>query len=217
VTSLVRPELGPSLPAVIRALPRWALLALGALALLVVLGLAGVAALRDNVHTATAVVAQRPAFNLIWRENQLRRVAPGPGERLRLETPEGSDAPQRFVVRALQLPSYRGEAGGEFPLFAAGLSDDLRAALPGFQPRGEGRTRVNELPGYQIVFQTKLGGRTAYGKRVLLLPDEPGAREGADLELISTRSKGIPRPEAVGANGALKTPLRSFRFGTQRP
>jgi len=181
VTSLVRPELGPSLPAVIRGLPRWALLGLGALALLFVLGLAGVAALRDNVTTATVVVTERPAFNLIWRENQLRRVAPGPGERLRLQTPTGSDAPQRFVVRALQLPSYRGEAGGELPLFAAGLSDDLRAVLPGYQPRGEGRTRVNELPGYQIVFQTKLAGRTAYGKRVLLLPDDgaqPGDRVG---------------------------------------
>lgn len=214
---LVKPEYGPPLPALVRGLPRAGRRTVAGLAALLLLGLVVGSALRDSVRTVPAVVSEPPAFNLIFREDQLRRVAPGPGERLRLETPEGSEAPQRFVVRTLRLPAYRGEAGGALPLFASDLGDRLSAALPGYQPRGEGRTRVNDLPGYQITFQTTLGRRTAYGKRVLLLPDEPGARDGADLELISTRSKGIPRPDAVGANGALKTPLRSFRFGTQRP
>lgn len=214
---LVKPEYGPPLTALVRGLPRAARRAAAALVALLLLGLVVGSALRERVRTAPAVVSEPPAFNLIFREDQLRRVAPGPGERLRLETLEGSDAPQRFVVRTLRLPAYRGEAGAALPLFASDLGDRLSTALPGYQPRGEGPARINDLPGYQISYQTTLGRRTAYGKRVLLLPDEPGARDGAEIELLSTRSKSIPRPDAVGANGALKTPLRSFRFGTQRP
>jgi len=214
---LVKPEYGPSLPALVRALPLGGRLAVAGLIALAVAGVIVVGALRDDIRTATAVVPEPFAFNLIFREDQLRRVAPGPGERLRLETLEANRSPQRFVVRNLRLPAYRGEVGGALPLFATGLGEDLRAALPAYQPRGESPARINDLPGYQITFQTKVGGRTAYGKRYLLLPDEPGARDGADLELLSVRAPAVPRPESLGVNGPLKTPLRSFRFGAERP
>lgn len=217
MTGLVEPEYGPTLPSIVGGLSRRWQLVVGCLLLLALAALGVGWALRKDVSTGTVVVTQAPSFNAIWREGQLRRVRPGPGERLRLETPAGSEAPQRFVVRPLRLPAYRGELGAALPLFATGLGERLRRSLPAFQPRGEGPARINELPGYQITFQTTLGGRTAYGKRVLLVPDEPGARDGADLELVSTRSKAIPRPDAVGSQGALKTPLRSFRFGTERP
>ena len=42
-------------------------------------------------------------------------------------------------------------------------------------------------------------------------------REGLDLTMLSERSPATPKADAVAANGPLKTPLRSLRFGTQRP
>jgi hypothetical protein len=77
---------------------------------------------------------------------------------------------------------------------------------------------VNKQPGYQIVFQARVGGRTTYGKRVLLVagPDPPPT-SGLDITMLSARSTAIPRADAVAANGALKTPYRSLRFGTDRP
>jgi hypothetical protein len=35
--------------------------------------------------------------------------------------------------------------------------------------------------------------------------------------MLSERSPAIPRADAVAANGPLKTPLRSVRFGANRP
>ena len=35
--------------------------------------------------------------------------------------------------------------------------------------------------------------------------------------MLSARSPAVPRADAVAANGALKTPYRSLRFGTERP
>jgi hypothetical protein len=92
--------------------------------------------------------------------------------------------------------------------------------VPGFVLRSEGRARINTSPGYQIVYQVQIGGHTGYGRRVLLVPDpgtEPHPRVAADLDLRSTRSPAIPNADAIGNNGVLKTPLRSFRFGTARP
>ena len=77
---------------------------------------------------------------------------------------------------------------------------------------------INKQPGYQIVFQARVGGHTTYGKRVLLVaaPDPP-PREGLDITMLSQRSPATPKADVVAANGPLKTPLRSLRFGTQRP
>ena len=42
-------------------------------------------------------------------------------------------------------------------------------------------------------------------------------RRGATLELLGTPAAGIPNAGAIGDAGALKLPLRSFRFGTEAP
>jgi hypothetical protein len=95
---------------------------------------------------------------------------------------------------------------------------------PAFVLRGEARARINDNPGYQIVFQTKRDGTTVYGKRVLLyddLDDDDATLNRptvlADIMLLNDRSAAIPNANAVGGNGALKDPYRSFRFGRERP
>jgi hypothetical protein len=217
---LVKPEYGPSLPALMRTWPRPRRLAVtAALALVVVVAvaLAVLRVVRNDANTSVAVVQGPPAFNLIWR-NDLKRVAPNPGELLRLENRSGAGLLQRFLVRPLHLAPYRGDVFGVLPLYAATVTmREIRQDYPDAIERGEGKARINELPGYQVIFQTNVGGHVAYGRRILLLPDEPGVREGAQLEMLVTRSPAVPRADAVGGNGPLKTPLRSFRFGTERP
>ena len=94
----------------------------------------------------------------------------------------------------------------------------MRRTIPGFVWRGDGRVNYNRQPGYEILFQAKIDGRTTYGRRTILLPggDTP-PREGVDISMVAARSDAIPRVDAVGAaNGsALKTrdPLVPLRHG----
>jgi hypothetical protein len=144
-------------------------------------------------------------------------VAAHPGELLRLESDASRPDRQSYVVRELHMPPYQGDVSSGFLIASARMAEQMAAADPNFVYRGEGRARINDLPGYQLLFNTKRGGKTVFGRRVLLVPDEPGARDGADLLLMAGYSKAIPNVDAVGNNGLLKTPLRSFRFGTERP
>lgn len=216
----VRPEYGPSL--VTLAGPRWRALtpnarrALVAAAVAVVL-LGALLVLRGGGDDRTPVVVREPlAFNLL-RPAGLQRVDPQPGEILRLVSDPGRKDQQTYVVRPLRLPPYRGDVSAGFLVATARMAERMAAADPHFVLRGEGRARVNDLPGYQLVYVTKRDGVTAYGRRVLLVADEPGARDGADITLLADRSAAVPNVDAVGNNGLLKTPLRSFRFGTERP
>ena len=96
----------------------------------------------------------------------------------------------------------------------------MRRTIPGFVWRGDGRVNYNRQPGYEILYQAKIDGRTTYGRRTVLVPgDDTHPREGVDISMVAARSDATPRVDAVGAtNGsALKTAIRSFRFGTQRP
>lgn len=216
----VRPEFRPTLPELLgprlRRLSRVgvALLALAGVALvalLVVLGGGGGAA------TQTVVVRQPVAFNLVYDGDRLERAAPPAGASLLLRTVAADPDPETFTVRPITLPPYRGDAAGIEPVVASGLIAQMRRADPGFILRSESRTRINSQPGYQIQFQTRVAGRIAYGRRTILFPDEPGVREGADITVLSVRSPTIPNVDAVGSNGPMKQPYRSFRFGTERP
>jgi hypothetical protein len=220
--SVVRPEFGPTLPELlgprIRALPRAGQIALAVAAGVAVAAILAIV-LRDNRDTREHAVVRTPiAYNLVYPPT-LERVRPRGRETLRLQTPPGAEAPQSFAVRPLRLPPYRGDAGAVLTVMSANLIDRMRATIPGFIWRGDGRVNYNRQPGYEILFQAKLGGRTTYGRRTMLLPggDTP-PREGVDIMILAARSPAIPRVDAVAATtGALKTAIRSFRFGTERP
>jgi hypothetical protein len=220
--SVVRPEFGPTLPELvgprIRALPRVAQIALAAIAVLLVVGLA-LFVRRDTEDTrAHAVVREPIAYNLVYPPS-LERVAPRAGETLRLQTPAGTAAPQSFAVKPFKLPPYKGDSTGILTLMSANLITQMGKQYPGFIWRGDGRVNYNRQPGYEILFQTKLNGHTTYGRRTLLVPggDTP-PHEGLDITMLAARSEAIPRVDAVGsASGALKTAIRSLRFGTERP
>jgi hypothetical protein len=209
--SLVKAEYGPTLPALLRPLPRAARFAVwGGLALVLAvalwLGLGG----RSDPETHVVVRGER-TFNLVHGD-RLRRVAT-PGTLLALDRPDQAD---RFVVRALLLEPYRGSAGGTLPVYADGYVRRLREDEPGLRLVAEGRTRVNGVPGYQVVLRGRRDGRAIYRRDVFLVEDVDGKRDGVILQLTSSFASGTPNAEATGSHGPLKQPLRTFRFGTER-
>lgn len=220
--SVVRPEFGPTLPELlgprVRALPRAGQAALAAVAAVVVLALA-VLLLGGGGQERTTVVVRAPvAYNLVYPP-PLERVPPVGRETLRLATPRSAADPQSFAVTPFRMPSYRGDATAVLMGRSPNLIAQMRRTVPGFVWRADGRVNYNRQPGYEIQFQARIDGRTWYGRRTLLLPggDEP-PREGVDIMIMAARSESIPRVDAVASShGALKTAIRSFRFGTERP
>jgi hypothetical protein len=216
--SVVREEFGPTLPELVgRRLgvrPRavWLVLAAaGAVAVAVAAWLA----LRPDPNESTVVVREPVTYNLIYPD-ALRRVTPRAGETLRLQSRAG--LPQSFAVHPLRLAPYKGDVSAALTFLSARLIDEMRGQYEDFVWRGDGRVNINKQPGYQIIFQARVGGRTTYGRRVLLVakPDPP-PREGVDLTILAARSPSVPNLDSVGATGALKIAYRSFRFGTDRP
>jgi hypothetical protein len=217
--SVVREEFGPTLPELLgqrlRVPPRTIWRIVAALGVLVILVLIWLAFVRGTPGQAGVVVRGPVTFNLIYTD-ALHKVAPRDGESLRLQTTTGP--PQSFAVRPLRLAPYKGDVSADLTLLSARLIREMAAQYPGFLWRGDGRVNINKQPGYQIVFQARVGGHTTYGKRVLLVsgPDPPPST-GLDITMLSERSAAIPRADAVAANGPLKTPFRSVRFGAHRP
>jgi hypothetical protein len=218
-TSL-RPEFGPTLGELLA--PRWRRLGVGARR---ALAAAGVALVLVAALAVTAAVGgdkefvhrHAPTFNLRWHE-PLKRVAPHPGEYLRLESRRGGLFLESFAVRRFELPPYEGDPNGEFPIFAETYIAGLAKRVAGFERTcdgcGDGKARINEQSGYSINFQARLGERRLYGRDVLLIPEDAHPRVGVVLEMRATPAAKVAGPETVGSGGVLKLPLRSFRFGT---
>ncbi|HMJ36747.1 MAG TPA: hypothetical protein VK501_22770 [Baekduia sp.] len=215
--SAVRPEFGPTLPELlgprVRRLPRPVQVGLAALGALVVLLVLWALLLRGGgVNAKRAVIVRAPvAFNFVYRA-PFSKEQPAAGELARVGSRE-----QSFSVRELTLPAYRGDAAGFLPLYAAQQQAAMERQFPEFRWRTDGRANINKQQGYEIVFQYRRSdGALGYGRRVLLLPSVT-ARRGADIWVLAKRSPAIVRADDVGKNGGLKTSLRSFRFGTERP
>ena len=221
--SVVRPEFGPSLPELlaprVRALPRLVQAALAAVVLLIVLAAALVLFRKEEDANRQTVVVRSPIeYNLVVAP-PLARVAPRGRETLRLETPAGTKAPMLYTVTPYRLPPYHGDSTGILTFESANMIARMRRTIPGFVWRGDGRVNYNRQPGYEILYQANIGGRTTYGRRTVLVPggDAP-PKEGLDITMQAARSAAIPRVDAIGAaNGPLKTAIRSLRFGTERP
>lgn len=219
----VKPEFGPTLPQLAgpwwRRLPRAARLAAVAVVVLAVVLLVAKKA-GGGTNETTVVESAAPAFNFRHGAS-LKRVAPQQGERVRLEASRDGLFLQSFSVAALAMPAYEGRAAGTYPIVAETLKERLRARFADFELVEEGRARINEVPGYEVVFRARNEeNRRLYGRFVMLVPltDPPTPqRKGVVLELLGTPSAGIPNADQIGDVGQLKLPLRSFRFGTEAP
>ncbi len=165
----------------------------------------------------TAVLIRRPVtLNLIYGPQFERVTAPGTLVALRHESPSGLflDA---YAIRDLVLPPYRGAVGGMLPVYAERYMRRIAGRYPGYEFISEGRERINNAIGYAVTFRARSGARRLYGRHYLLVEEEPeGRRHGVVVELESTPAAGTPNADEIGDHGALKTPLRSFRFGEDR-
>ena len=208
----VAPEHRPTLREELAPLPRparWAVL--GVLVLLLVaiaVALGGGGSGPDG----RVIVRESPvAFNLRVPPG-MSQLDPGPGEWVHLER-KGQDS---IVIEPLDLPAYKGDVGGILPIVAARELDALKQRFPELEPVEEGKARVNKAAGYSLSFRVSRKPRM-YGRLVLLPQPVPGARNGVKMLLLATPEGGAGKATDVGTSGQLKTPYRSFRFGTEAP
>ena len=210
--STVRPEFGPSLPQLLR--DRFGVPVRLATGLAVLAVLAAVALVLTSREAEVRVVHRSaPVFNL--RHAKVLQRTDHPGVVLELTGRRGDLFLQSMTVRKLRLPPYRSAVSSLLPVYAQRHMREIARGYTGFHAGEEGKARINDAPGYQVGFRARRGERTIYGKEILLVPDEPGARDGVVITLLQTNAAGAHRVEDVGAVGALKKPFRSFRFGTE--
>jgi hypothetical protein len=212
--SVVKPQYGPTLVQLLAPRPLAVRVGAAALAALLVVGVV-VIVLATRPNEMFVLEHEPVTFNLTYGP-QLHRVARA-GSVVALEHERGGLFLDSYVIRPLTLPPYRGAAGGMLPLYANGYIAQLRRRYRGFEFVDEGRSRINNGIGYQVTFRSKRGGRTIYGRHVLLVEEVPdGQRRGVVIELESTPAAGTPNADEIGNHGALKMALRSFRFGEDR-
>jgi hypothetical protein len=165
----------------------------------------------ENAHYSRG---GRVPFGFSYRG--LYRVAPEAGGYVRLERHDGSGhLEDSFAVGPLALPPYAGGASGELPVYAAGYVQTLRASDDGFVLRAEGKTRVNGVPAYQVVYTERIGGRTIWGRNVFLLPERAGARRGVTIVMLTSPKADaqVTSPLEVASAGVLLRPLKTLALG----
>jgi hypothetical protein len=211
----MKPEYGPTLGRLLA--PRWHAASRATRAAVTALGvalLAGAVALTLTLLNPTYSHGGRVPFGFSYRG--LYRVVPDPGGYFKAQKRgRGGVLDYSFAVAPLRLPPYAGELSAELPLYANTYIEALRRRYPGFRLRGEGKTKVNTVPAYDVLYDALVEGRVMYGRDILLVPERRGAREGVAIAMLTAPgvSRQIEGPMEVASTGVLLRPLRSFSIG----
>ncbi len=211
----VKREYGPTLgrllsPSWQRA-PRAVRTLVVALCLLV---LAGAAGLVLTIEPARYSHGGALPFSFTYKG--LYKVAPEAGGYVRIQSRwEHGELKYSYAVNPLTLPPYAGQANGVLPVYATGYREGLAARMHDFTPDGEGKTRVNQVPAYQVLYTARVEGELMYGRNILLLPETPGARRGVEIVMLTApgASSEVKSPSEVASGGVLLRPLKTFSFG----
>jgi hypothetical protein len=205
----LKPQYGPTLGTLLA--PRWhaAPQAVRILVRAVGVGLVALAiAATLALWPATFSHGGPAPFHFSYRG--LYRTTPEAGQYVRIDRRAGGRLEDSFAVSPLHLPPYSGGLSGELPVYASGYIDRLRAKFSDFVLRGEGKTRVNTVPAYNIFYTVTVEGREMYGRDVLLLPEGMGLRDGVALEMLTLPSAGVTSPLEVATAGVLERPVETF-------
>jgi len=208
----IKRDYGPTLGQLLS--PRWRAasrttraLATAAAAGLLVLALALPLAL-ENAHYSRG--GEVP-FSFSYRG--LYRALPDVGGYVKVEH-LGNDGrlEDSFAVAPLRLEPYAGWLVGELPVFASSRIAGLAARYPNFVLRAEGKTRVNTVPAYQVIFTATVGGQTIFGRDVLLFAQRTNVRKGVEITMLTTptASRQVSSPLEVASAGLLLRPLKTF-------
>jgi hypothetical protein len=209
----LKPECGPTLGRLLS--PRWHAASAPARAAAIACGVALLA-----LAVAAALTLEDAKFShggpvpFSFDYRGLYRTAADPGGYVKVQRRSADGRLEdSFAVEPLQLPPYVGELSGELPLYATGYIRGLSHRYADFVLRGEGKTRVNTVPAYNIFYTTILAGRKLNGRDVLLLPERSGARKGVDIVMLTSATasaREAASPLEVAATGVLATPLKTF-------
>jgi len=211
----IKPEYQPTLGQLLA--PRWhsasplargvVIVSLGALLALVV-------ATVLTLENASFTHGGRVPFSFSYR--RLYRVRPDPGGWVKVQRRgPGGRLEDSFAVEPLTLPPYGGGQSGELPLYAQGYIVGLRRRYKDFVLRGDGKTRVNTVLAYNVLYTANVEGRPMFGRDVLLLQQRPGAREGVDIVMLTAprANPQVTSPLEVASAGVLLRPLKTFTLG----
>jgi hypothetical protein len=212
----MKPEYGPTLGRLLA--PRWHAASRLARATVILVGtvvLIVIVAATLTLKNATYSHGGSVPFSFSYRD--LYSVAPDPGGYVKVQSrrPDGA-VKYSYAVDPLLLPAYSGELAAEIPVFATGYIRSFARRYPGFQLRGEGKTKVNNtLTGYAILFTANVEGGPVYGRAVMLLPPRARIREGVVVTMLTSTSATtqITSPVEVGTTGVLLKPIKTFAFG----
>ncbi len=209
----LKPQYGPTLGTLLA--PRWHAAPRAARILARVAGaglVVGAIALTLTLLPATYSHGGPAPFHFSYRG--LYRTTPEAGQYVRIDRRDDDRRLEdSFAVSPLYLPPYSGGLSGELPVYASGYIDRLRAKFTGFALRGEGKTRVNTVPAYNIFFTARIEGREMYGRDVLLLPEGEGVRDGVALEMLTLPRPPLKSPLEVASAGVLERPVETFTIG----
>lgn len=210
----LRPEYRPTLPQLLA--PRWGRASRGARALTIAFAaMLAVAVVALVLTLLPAKISYGGAVPFSFSYRSLYRTSPAPGGDVRVvRRDRAGHVEDSFAVAPLILPPYQGGLSGAEPLYAAGYIRALAARLPGFELQGEGKTRVDLMPAYNIYYSALVGGRTLWGRDVLLVPEGNEARRGVVISMLTTpqASTQVTSPLLVATAGVLYKPLRTFSF-----
>jgi hypothetical protein len=211
----IKPAYGPTLGRLLSPWWRASSRAVRAVTLVLVAGAIAVAVgaflTLENAHYSHG---GKVPFGFSYRS--LYRMTPEPGGYVRLERHDGAGRLEdSFEVGPLSLPPYAGGSSGALPAYATGYIKELQAHDERFVLRDEGKTRVNTVPAYQVIYTTRVQGRTMWGRNVLLLPERPGAREGVTIVMLTspTADAQVTTPLEVASAGVLLRPLKTLTLG----
>lgn len=213
----VRPEFGPTLPALLeaRGVSRRAIVA-GAIALLV-LAVGGWLVLQSTRDREHLVVTGERTFNMVYKPSVLHEEPVRDGELVRIEG-KRRNVTVEITARPIEVPAYsRGDVvGGYLPVFAEGRIAELRDLYDGVEIHDEGKSRINRQPGYQIGFSANVAEGKLFARDAYVLPDEEGAREGV---LLSLRRVLLGRQTEADQEffKTVKETFSSFAFGESQP
>jgi hypothetical protein len=211
----IKPEYGPTLGRLLSPAWRAASRPVRSLVIAALVGLlALVVAAALTLENASFSHGGRVPFSFSYRT--LYRVNPDPGGFVKVQRHRaGGRLEDSFAVEPLTLPPYSGSLSGELPLYAAGYIRTLGQRYSDFVLRGEGKTRVNTVPGYHVLYTGRLDGQTLWGRDVLLLPQRPGVREGVVIVMLTAPDANaqVSSPLEVASTGVLLRPLKTFNFG----